>query len=215
MNELAGYPGTGPIGPNKYWEYPWALLNGKLAGRLSILDAACGKSPVQCFLSTLGHQVHGIDNEINVAWHGIDASINRGLRHPVRYCVGDIGALPYRPASFDRVFCLSVLEHCRGDAGRRETATAQQRRILTDLYRVLRPGGRLVLTFDHYCGERMHPDNIDVGPVLAAVGIVADHAAVFRAADEPAASGLMVSTYLNETQVSVGVVVDKPRSGAR
>ena len=31
-NKLLSYKGTGPVGPAKYWEYPWALVNGRLFG---------------------------------------------------------------------------------------------------------------------------------------------------------------------------------------
>ena len=63
------------------------------------------------------------------------------LVHPaadrVRTQRADMHALPYEAGRFDVVYCISVLEHTR-----------DYRTILDEFRRVLRPGGRFLLTFD-------------------------------------------------------------------
>jgi ubiquinone/menaquinone biosynthesis C-methylase UbiE len=66
-----------------------------------------------------------------------------GLVPGARHSAGLLERVPFRDASFDRVFLLNVLDHVLApEAGLRELA------------RVLRPGGQLVLTVDTYHGRR-------------------------------------------------------------
>jgi SAM-dependent methyltransferase len=56
--------------------------------------------------------------------------------HPgIRYCLGDGLALPFRDESFDTIYALDVLEHVDSEQS-----------FASELIRVLKPGGRLVLT---------------------------------------------------------------------
>jgi SAM-dependent methyltransferase len=50
---------------------------------------------------------------------------------------GSLTALPYGDASFDRALCLDVLEHL---------SYADQPRALAELFRVVAPGGELLVT---------------------------------------------------------------------
>ncbi len=59
-------------------------------------------------------------------------SRTRGLRELVG---GDAGALPFDSATFDAVVALDVVEHCADDG-----------RVVSELARVLKPGGTLVVT---------------------------------------------------------------------
>lgn len=120
----------------KRWEYPWALERAELEPGSRVLDAGAGDSIFPVHLAHEGHEVTAVDLEFAGTLgelHGV----------PVRYVRGDLCALPFDDAAFDRVFCISVIEHLpdeRVDAAMRE------------LRRVLRPGGRLLLTTD-YCED--------------------------------------------------------------
>lgn len=59
-------------------------------------------------------------------------------RGPIRYEPGDITRLAYADASFDVVICQSVLEH-----------GVDVSLFLAEASRVLRPGGRLLLSVDY------------------------------------------------------------------
>lgn len=156
MRKLLCFKGIGRIGPNKYWEYPWAITNAELSGlgRLKILDAGCGKAPVQYLLAELGHEVYGIDPREDVSWHGIDRSLAVRFGLNIEYRVEGIENISYEDNAFDRVFCLSVLEHCRAgscdDLVRLQTDedSRYQGLLMKQLARVLKPGGILLVTVD-------------------------------------------------------------------
>lgn len=65
-------------------------------------------------------------------------------QYGVNYTHGDLTALPFDASSFDVVTCVSVLEHMPRPA---------RLQGLRDMARVLRPGGRLVLTYDLIDGD--------------------------------------------------------------
>ncbi|MBI1833781.1 MAG: methyltransferase domain-containing protein [Candidatus Andersenbacteria bacterium] len=65
-------------------------------------------------------------------------SVDFKATHPELDRVADIQALPFESASFDTVLCVEVLEHVPYPA-----------KALAELYRVLRPGGYIVITVPH------------------------------------------------------------------
>ncbi|MEI6667371.1 MAG: class I SAM-dependent methyltransferase [Acidobacteriota bacterium] len=60
-------------------------------------------------------------------------------RYRIDYTRGDLTCLPFPDASFDVVSCISVLEHMPPDT---------RTRGVREMARVLKPGGRLLLTYD-------------------------------------------------------------------
>lgn len=85
-----------------------------------VLDAGCGEGVlVDEFRERLA--IEGIDP------HYESAHVRRG----------SLAALPYADASFDRALCLDVLEHLPFD---------EQARALSELARVIAPGGELFVT---------------------------------------------------------------------
>lgn len=88
---------------------------------------------------------------------GIDvseASIRRATSGPgaARFLIAAGDRLPFMDASFDAVTCLDVLEH-----------VADERTVLAEAHRVLRPGGTLVVSVPHR-GPLARYDSINLCP---------------------------------------------------
>lgn len=85
-----------------------------------ILDAGCGEGVLVAEYAS------------RLAIEGVDAHYSSERVH-----TGSVTALPYPPATFDRALCLDVLEHLTFE---------EQSVALAELYRVLRPGGELLVS---------------------------------------------------------------------
>jgi SAM-dependent methyltransferase len=92
----------------------------------SVLDAGCGTGGMLQML--VDYQAHGIDDSQAAVRHCRE----RGLE---RVGTGTVHALPYEDSSFDAVLSLDVLYH----------AGVDEQRALTQMKRVLKPGGLLVM----------------------------------------------------------------------
>jgi SAM-dependent methyltransferase len=115
-----------------------ALLDAR-PGQL-VLDAGCGRGDTTARLGAAGCRALGMD----IQPAQIDQARRRfGGCSGVRFAVADATALPHEAAaipltdgSFDRVHCLEAAFHF-GHEGRRS--------FLSESFRLLRPGGRLLL----------------------------------------------------------------------
>jgi SAM-dependent methyltransferase len=119
---------------NSYYERPAMLtLLGDVRGA-RVLDAGCGAGPLAAELAARGATVAGFDvssEMITIA--------QRRLGDTVDLQVADLGRpLPYSDGCFDLVAASLVL-HYLEDWGQ----------ALTELHRVLEPGGRLVISVHH------------------------------------------------------------------
>jgi SAM-dependent methyltransferase len=105
-----------------------------LSPQSRILDWGCRHAPDACLLrAAFGEDIElegcdFVDLEQYAAFHRA-----AGLRYTRLY---DIFRLPYEDGAFDAVIASGVLEH-----------VAMDYESLKEIYRVLRPGGRLVLTY--------------------------------------------------------------------
>jgi SAM-dependent methyltransferase len=120
--------------PNAYYERPAMLeLAGDVTGR-RILDAGCGSGPLFSALRDRGAIVTGID-----ASAGMLELARRRLGADADLRVADLARpLPFPDGVFDDVIASLVL-HYLEDWGP----------TLAELRRVLRPGGRLLVSVDH------------------------------------------------------------------
>jgi SAM-dependent methyltransferase len=127
--------------PSPDWEfYPTYLAKLELVRRYlsslpaatRVLDAGCGEGVlVEEFRQALAIQ-------------GVDANYSSDF---VRR--GSLLDLPFADGAFDRALCLDVLEHL---------SLAEQPRALAELFRVLRPGGELLVTVPNlaHLQSRLH-----------------------------------------------------------
>jgi len=119
---------------NAYYERPATLaLAGDVAGR-RVLDAGCGSGPLFASLRDRGAIVTGFDRSA-----GMLELARRRLGDDADLRVADLGGqLPFPDGAFDDVIASLVLHYL-------EDWTAP----LAELRRVLRPGGRLIVSVDH------------------------------------------------------------------
>jgi SAM-dependent methyltransferase len=98
-----------------------------------VLDAGCGIGRLMLRLQRRGCETVGVD----IVRRDLLAGQRHlaGLEPLASFVEGDGGRLPFADASFDLVACTEVLEHC-----------ADANLALRELARVLRPGGRLVVS---------------------------------------------------------------------
>lgn len=124
--------------------------------RGKVLDVGCGSGVMASRLRDLGHEVHGLD----VSRNAIEKLAARGI--PGSVCDLE-SVLPFPDQSFDAVWCTEVIEHLTTPA-----------RLLGEIRRILRPGGRLALSTPNSahiayrllhlggrtCSELQHPEHL-------------------------------------------------------
>jgi SAM-dependent methyltransferase len=125
-----------PMDPSRYLEFPDVVAELGAAGGERVLDLASPKL-VAVELARRGAQVTSVDvlePEIG-AWRELAAG-----QPGVTFEVGDGRSLRFEDGSFDRAYSISVIEHIAdgGDAA-----------ALRELARVVRPGGRVVVTMPY------------------------------------------------------------------
>lgn len=126
---------------SRQWEYPFVL--DRLETLLSpsenqaVLDAGSGVTFFSYYLAK---------NYPNLAVHCCDydeslgeiySKINATTGQSVDFACVDLQSQSYADESFDSVYCISVLEH-----------TENYGKIIDEFHRVLKPGGKLIVTFD-------------------------------------------------------------------
>ena len=119
---------------NGYYTRPAMLaLAGDVAGR-RVLDAGCGAGPLSAALRDRGAIVTGFDQSA-----GMVELARRRLGDDADFQVAELGGpLPFPDGAFDDVMACLVL-HYLEDWGP----------ALTELRRVLKPGGRLIISVHH------------------------------------------------------------------
>jgi SAM-dependent methyltransferase len=132
---------------SRFWEYPFAILAADLHNGLRCADIGCGSTPFTPYLcEVVGKEnVTGFDPDY-VSEDEEHRHLSFGARksHIEKFGFdfkqNDFIKLDAADNSFDRVFCISVLEHVE------DSRIKQQG--LQEMARILKPGGKLIITFD-------------------------------------------------------------------
>jgi SAM-dependent methyltransferase len=114
------------------------VRNGNFRLTDEVLDAGGGQASGQLFLAAYAGKVVNVDND--VASLAKTKEMYAGFKkfQKVELVEGDLKDLSMFPdGRFDKVVCISVLEH-----------DPDYMLILKELWRVLKPGGRLLVTMD-------------------------------------------------------------------
>ncbi|HHY93787.1 MAG TPA: class I SAM-dependent methyltransferase, partial [Firmicutes bacterium] len=104
-----------------------------------LLDLGCGAGGKSVFFALQGAEVVGVDLAADLCRQGEELAATRGVSARCRFQVGDAAALPFSTASFDIVLASDVIEHL-----------AQVEAAVAECWRVLRPGGLLLVDFSPY-----------------------------------------------------------------
>ncbi|MYW94294.1 class I SAM-dependent methyltransferase [Amycolatopsis rubida] len=137
---------------SRQWEYPFVV--SRMPDRPArVLDAGSGVTFLPFLIAETAPDadVWCCDQDASLA------SVFDAVDGPIRFTVADLHELPYESGSFDVVCCVSVLEH-----------TDRQEEIVAEFHRVLRPGGRLILTADLPPDPPLVDEAVQVLSVLAA-----------------------------------------------
>lgn len=122
-------------------EYPFVLQQLSVKQGLRVLDAGSGVTFFPFYLTKMrGAQIECLDREPLFGERIREICDLLAIKPAIPLRIADLtGSLPLAAGSYDAVMCISVLEHL--SANRRLSA-------VEELWRVVAPGGRLILTFD-------------------------------------------------------------------
>lgn len=121
---------------SRCYEWPWALINAELCPEDRVLDAGGGHGVLQYAVARRCNDVTNIDMNLKSLQAVNAMKYVIGVPH-LELMEGDLLAIPFPEERFNKVFCISVLEHM-----------SEWRKCLDELFRVLCPGGTLLLTLD-------------------------------------------------------------------
>ncbi|MEZ5053616.1 MAG: class I SAM-dependent methyltransferase [Chitinophagales bacterium] len=131
----------------RMWEFPYAIFEAQLQMGMKVADVGCGNTPFTALLAErVGAQnVTGYDPDY-IQDDNIEGHSHFGARKSyidalgINFYKDGMTKMTAEDNTFDRVFCISVLEHIE------ELHIKQQG--LKEMARILKPGGKLILTFD-------------------------------------------------------------------
>jgi SAM-dependent methyltransferase len=161
--------------PVSWWSRPYEYAWAEKLLRESdvVLDAACGLGhPFKFFLAGFSREVHACDIDERILSEqaildDIRSDFGEGALkdfplsylRKIRYSRSDLTSLPYANGMFDRIFCISVLEHLKDSFNRHPWMRKMpflnyfvRRDIfqaLKEFERTLKKDGLIVLTFDY------------------------------------------------------------------
>lgn len=131
FNRVAGQLGRHYC-PGRSWEAVGQMLC-LLVPRLRVADLGAGEGVVSRLLARGAEFVHCVDNSPRMVKVGRELARKQGIRN-LDYVLGDIENVPLRAASVDLALLSQALHHAE-----------HPRKALAEAFRILRPGGRVVV----------------------------------------------------------------------
>jgi SAM-dependent methyltransferase len=134
-------PGSAWVGG--YVDYEWKMLRPIFQGYgldlrgLEVLEFGCNYGASSIVMARLGASVCGVDVDPSAVDLARSNAARYGRADIALQHVPDTRHLPYGDGRFDFVLCNSVLEYVR---------PAELAAVLRELRRVLKPGGRMLIT---------------------------------------------------------------------
>lgn len=127
----------------RLWEYPYAILGAELTPGMKVADVGCGMTAFTIYLKDHAKcHVTGIDPdafEAGLKYKGHGVSQDFIDRTQIKFLRADMTALSLESDSQDRAFSISVMEHVPPDV---------RRQGMQEIARILKPGGRAIITVD-------------------------------------------------------------------
>jgi ubiquinone/menaquinone biosynthesis C-methylase UbiE len=133
----------------------WLTQSLHLPG-CDVLDAGCGAGPASVALAQRGARVSAIDSVQRMVSLTRQNAEEAGLADSVDANVGDVHALRFSEKTFDAVVAIGVLYWLHSPE-----------RALSEILRVLKPGGLLVVSADNARRLTYRSDPGHLAPVLA------------------------------------------------
>lgn len=122
---------------SRRFEYPWIYFNlTPWNTDDSVLDAGAGDTVFRYLVSKEVKEVYSIDTDAK----SVDWAIGIKDKFPtVLPMLGDLTEIPFSDNFFDKIYCISVLEHL---------AKEQIIKSIEELIRVTKPNGKIAITMD-------------------------------------------------------------------
>lgn len=123
---------------SRVFEWPWVVMGGQFAPDQQVLDAGGGHAILQhCLIQWFRCRITNADSDEKALLNARDVAQAYGLIDSWSMAHCNLTKMSFADNQFDRVVCVSVLEH-----------DPNWRRILSELERVLKPGGIMMVTMD-------------------------------------------------------------------
>jgi ubiquinone/menaquinone biosynthesis C-methylase UbiE len=113
----------------------------KLPAGSKILDLGCGPGVMTRDLAKLGYRGIGLDASPAMIEHCKEQAAAEGIADSWSYQLGDVEALPFPDHFFDGAICMGVIDYLASDD-----------KFLSEVARVLKPGGHFILCFTNRFG---------------------------------------------------------------
>lgn len=131
FDELAGRFGRNYV-PGRSWQGLAEMLL-RLLPRLTIVDIGAGEGTLSLMLAQRAERVIAVDNSEKMVEYGTDVARRNGVEN-LEYRLGDLEELPLEGAEADLALFHQSLHHA-----------LHPDRALAEAWRVLKPGGRVVV----------------------------------------------------------------------